>query len=140
MNSNSEEILLGIDYGDSNTGLAFGRSGLAAPLEAFTSKDPENLIAHIGKLVITNKVTKLIVGLPLDWEGKETVQSLKVRKFVKLLKIRVKRPVEFVSEHGTTKEAIEGAIRSGYSMRGRRENDALSAAVIVKRYYSKDLE
>ncbi|MBI2414340.1 Holliday junction resolvase RuvX [candidate division WWE3 bacterium] len=133
----SEEILLGIDYGASNTGIAFGRSGLAAPLEVLPSKNIEGLIGHIGRTVIENKVTKLIVGLPLDWEGKETSQSLKVRQFVKLLKIRLKRPVEFISEHGTTKEAIDGAIKSGISMKARRSNDSLSAAIIVKRYYAQ---
>uniref|UniRef100_A0A7C4XMH0 Putative pre-16S rRNA nuclease n=1 Tax=candidate division WWE3 bacterium TaxID=2053526 RepID=A0A7C4XMH0_UNCKA len=131
-----EEILLGIDYGETNTGLAFGRSGLVAPLEVIDSKNIEVLIEKISRIVIENKITKLIVGLPLDWDNKETAQSLKVRKFVKRLKLRVKRPVEFVSEHGTTKEAIEGAIKSGYSMKRRQTNDHLSAAIIVKRYYS----
>lgn len=136
MKNSKDEILLGIDFGESRTGLAFGRSGLVAPLEVVDSKNEEILIERISRLIIENKVDKLVVGLPLDWNDKETAQSMKVRKFVKRLKLRVKRPVAFVSEHGSTKEAVSEAIKSGFSMMRRRTNDSLSAAIVIKRYYS----
>ncbi len=136
------DIVLGIDYGETNTGLAFGRmsNGLTSPLEVLDSRDVESLIAKIGRYVVANRVSKLIVGLPLTLEGKETPQSLKVRRFCKLLKVRLKKPVDYISEHGTTKEAIEGAIKSGFSMKGRKKNDNLSAALILKRYFSENSE
>lgn len=136
------DIVLGIDYGETNTGLAFGRisNGLTSPLEVLDSRDVEALIAKIGRYVVENRVTKLIVGLPLTLDGKDTPQSLKVRRFSKLLKARLKKPVAFVSEHGTTQEAIEGAIKSGFSMKGRKKNDNLSAALILKRYFSENPE
>lgn len=132
-----DEILLGIDYGDTNTGLAFGKAGAVSPLNVLSSKDENQLFTTIGRLTAENKVTKIIVGLPLTADGKETAQSLKVRQFTRLLKIRVKKPVEFVDEHGTTKESIRGAIRSGISQKRRQINDHLSAAMILKRYYSE---
>lgn len=132
-----EEVLLGIDYGEKNTGLAFGRAGAVSPLTVLDSRDEGQLLAQIGRFVVENKITKIIMGLPLTLDGKETSQSIKVRRFTKVLKIKLKKPVEFISEFGTTKESIQRAIRSGISQKRRQTNDHLSAALILKRYYSE---
>ncbi len=132
-----EEILLGIDYGDTNTGLAFGRAGAVSPLTVLNSKDEGQLLAQISRFISENKVNKVIMGLPLTLNGKETNQSLKVRRFTKILKIKLKRPVEFISEFGTTQESIQRAIKSGVSRKRRQTNDHLSAALILKRYYAE---
>lgn len=133
----SEEVLLGIDYGEKNTGLAFGRAGAVSPLTILDSRDEGQLLAQIGRFVVENKISKIIMGLPLTLDGKETQQSLKVRRFTKILKIKLKKPVEFVSEFGTTKESIQRAIKTGVSKKRRQTNDDLSAALIIKRYYSE---
>lgn len=132
----NKEFVLGIDYGDKRTGLAFGRSGLVKPLKIVETGDLYTLISEINKVIIQNKINKVIVGLPLDESGKDTPQSLKVRKFIKSLKTRIKTPIELISEHSTTQESIRGAIKSGISRKRRGNNDDLSAALIVKRYFS----
>ena len=132
-----EEVLLGVDYGGKNTGLAFGRVGLAEPLRIVNSADPNVVISEISRDTLENKVTKIIIGLPVDAEGRETQQSLEVRRFAKLLKIRLKKPVGFVSEFDTSREALVGTIRSGVSKKGRKETDHYSAALILKRYYNE---
>ena len=133
--TDTEEMLLGIDYGETNTGLAFGRVGLVLPLEVLNSKNDDFLISEIARAVADHRITKIIMGLPTDVEGKETKQSLKVRRFAKLVRIKAKRPVEFVSEYGTTDEAMESAIRSGISQKRRQTSDHYSAAIILKRYF-----
>ena len=45
-----EEILLGIDYGEKHTGLAFGRHGLASPLHVIEGSDP-NVVKAEGNLI-----------------------------------------------------------------------------------------
>ena len=131
------ELLLGIDYGEKNTGLAFGRAGSASPLKVLNSVNKPQLISEIGKIAVSQKVTKLVVGLPLTADGKETAQSLKVRQFTNLLKAKLKKPVEYVSEFSTTTESVQGAIRSGISKKRRNTNDHLAAALILKRYYNE---
>lgn len=135
-----DEILLGVDYGDAHTGLAFGRAGQATPLHVISSKDSGNTLAEISRVVLGNKVTKIVIGLPLDSEGKETNQARKIRRFAKLLRIRVKVPIEFVNESDTSNEAIESAIRSGISQKKRKLSDHISAALILKRYYNERKE
>lgn len=135
-----DELLLGVDYGERNTGLAFGRSGLTSSLEVVDSKNEDVLVAEIARAAAENKISKIIMGLPTTEDGKETQQSEKVRRFAKLVKIRIKLPVEFVSEYGTTHEAIETAIRSGISQKGRQSNDSYSAELILKRYFREKEE
>lgn len=135
--SPKEEILLGIDYGGKNTGLAFGRSGVAMPLKVITSSDENVVVSEIARVALENRVTKLVMGLPLTLEGKETEQSLIIRRFSKVLKIRLKKPLVFVDESDSSSEAIEYAIKSGSPVKNKSRNDHISAALILKRYYSE---
>lgn len=131
----NEEIVLGIDYGERNIGIAFGRNGLVSPIKTVPGKNLQEALNEICKIVIFNKVTKIILGLPVDHEGKETVQSKKTRQFSKFLKIRLKRPVQFVDEYGTSAESLEESINFGIPQKRRKVIDHYSAAAILKNYY-----
>ena len=52
-------------------------------------------------------------------------------------KIHLKRPVAFVSEFNSSKEAISMAIKSGLSQKSRKNDHHLAAALILKRYYNE---
>lgn len=132
-----EEKLLGIDYGSSNVGLAFGINNLVSPLRVLNGKDHHEVIREISRYIIENKVDKIVVGLPLSPDGKETSQSKKVRRFGKLLKVGIKKPVHYVNEYRTTEESITEAINLGVSKKRREIVDHLSAALILKEYYSR---
>lgn len=133
-----DETLLGIDYGESNLGIAFGRVGLVTPIKIVSSKNDGEAIKEISRLAIENKIDKIIMGLPLTAEGKETKESLRVRHFTKMLKIYLKKPVEFQNEFYTSKNALGEAILQGYTRKGRGKVDHLSAALILKNYYSEN--
>lgn len=133
----SNEILLGIDFGETNIGLAFGRAGLTEPLSVISAKNTQNAIKEIAKIAHSNKATKIIIGLPLSAENKETQQSQKTRRFANQLKVFIKLPVEFVNEFETSKNAVKRAIASGVPQKRRRSIDNISAALILKRYYEK---
>ncbi len=129
------ETLLGIDYGAANIGLAFGKSGLVAPIKVISGRDTDEAIREIARIALENKVTKIIVGLPLSDKGKETPQSKEVRKFAKLLKIRLKKPLVFVDEYGSSKDVVKPMIGLGISKRRRRQKDHFSAALILRNFY-----
>lgn len=131
----NEEVLLGIDYGERNIGLAFGRSGLVFPLTVVSGKDIETAVNAIGRFVLDNKVARIIVGLPLSVGGKETTMSQEVRKFAKILRIRLKKPVTFVNEYRSSKDSIDSMLGLGISKRHRKVVDHFSAAVILKFFY-----
>jgi len=135
MAERQEDIYLGVDYGERNTGLAFGRVGLVSPFKVLDSKNQDSLVSEMARVVATEKISKVVMGLPTDVEGRDTAQSLKIRQFAKVLRIKLKRPVEFVSEYGTSEEALSSQIRAGVSRKGRRTNDHYSAALILKRFF-----
>jgi putative Holliday junction resolvase len=128
---------LGIDYGETNIGLALGNNGLVSPLKIVSNKNPDTAINEISKIIIENKIGTLIVGIPLSPDGKETKESLKIRSFAKSLRIATKRPVIFQNERDTSKKALEKAIDLNVSKKKRRTNDHLAAALILKMYYNE---
>jgi len=92
-------------------------------------------INEITLTALHNKVNKIVIGLPIDVDGKETYKSLKVRRFANLLKSHVKKPIEFVNEYNTTYESLRESINLDYSKKSRKNLDHISAAVIVRKYF-----
>ncbi len=135
---NHDNTLLSIDYGESNIGLALGRNGFSMPLHVISGKNEAAALQEIGRITYENKVDKIIMGLPLSAENKETEQSLLVRKFAKKLKLQLRKPVEYVSEYFTSQTALEGSINMGTPQKGRSSIDHIAAAIILKNYYEKN--
>ncbi len=133
-----EQIALGIDYGETNIGLAFGRAGLVTPLKVVSGKNSHIAVQEIARVVVENKVTQLVFGLPKNSDGQETPQCLKVRQFAKLLRVYLKLPTVFVDEYMSTHEALGEAIDLNISMKRRKSLDDLSAAIILKKYYREN--
>ncbi|MFZ2664071.1 MAG: Holliday junction resolvase RuvX [Patescibacteria group bacterium] len=131
-------IILGIDYGKTNIGLALGRNGLTTPLEIVPSKNLNNALMRINRVVIENKIDLIVLGLPLTSDNKDTPESLEVRQFAKMLKTNIKRPVEMQNEYGSSIKAFEEAIDLGIPEKHRRTNDHLAAEYILRLYYDKN--
>jgi putative holliday junction resolvase len=131
------EATLAIDYGDANIGTALGRNGFVCPLKIVPNKQVQGAINEIAKTIIQNRVSIIVVGLPLSFSGKETSQSKRVRVFAKLLKIRLKKPITFVDEFGTSLEAYQEAKETDMPKKRRRKIDHYSAAIILKGYYEQ---
>ena len=129
-----EEVLLGIDHGEKRIGLAFSRDNAVAPLHVLSRMSELNFVNEISKVCKDNHVTKIIIGLPLDSENKETAQSLKVRRFAKLLRVYVKIPQEFVNEIDSSSESMEDSISYGITAKSTMNVDHIAAAVILKKY------
>ena len=130
-----QDTLIGIDYGEARTGIALGRNALVNPLQTYKNLSDEMLIHEIMKTAMENKVTAFVLGIPLQADGKETRQSLKVRAFSRLLKVLSRKPVFMQNEFGTTDEVIRESIGSGVHRGKKTANDHLAAALILKDFY-----
>jgi putative Holliday junction resolvase len=124
-------MILGIDFGGKRTGLALGDTvtKIATPMDTFTTTGDE-LISELLDLIEMEDISKVVVGMPLNENGEETVQSKKVEEFVKDLKSRVEISVTTVDEYLTTKAAAEITRISG------GDTDAVAAAKILDEYFS----
>jgi putative holliday junction resolvase len=130
------EILLGVDYGTSKIGIALGRNGFVMPITEINGKNELSAVHDITRIALENKVTIIVMGLPISGDGKEGFQARKVRRFSKLLKTISKRPLVFTNEYRSTKEAQEEG-RDKSLLSGNHYEDSLAAALILKRYYNE---
>lgn len=143
MKVNKDESLpnfLGVDYGESNIGLAIGNNGIVTPLKIVPTKTGQDAMFEINKVVIENRVGNIIVGLPLTSDNKETRESVIVRRFANTLKTITKRPVIFQNEFGTSKRALEEALDLDVPKKKRATNDHLAAALILKMFFEENEE
>lgn len=134
----TNKFVVGVDFGDVTTGLALGKNGVVTPVKSVMSKDKMFAVQQILRLAKENKASAVVVGLPLSIEGKETPQSIEVRRFAKILKTRLGTQVLFVDEFGSTNEAEEEAIDAGLPQKSRKKVDSISAALILKRFFSDE--
>lgn len=132
------ETVLGIDFGEANLGIAIGSEGLTMPLSCISGKNITTAIHEIVRLSYENKVSRIIIGMPLLKDGKEGRKSFEIRRFANLLRIRAKKPVEFVDESFSTLEAIDRALYTDVSKKRRQTVDSISAEIILKRYFEKE--
>lgn len=135
-----EDTFFGIDFGEIHTGTAIGTNGLVMPLETYKDLSQETLIHEIIKVALQNKIKGFVVGLPVQADGKETRQSIVVRRFTKMLKLISKMPVFFQNEFNSSEESLEEAIKIGTPLNKRTNNDSLSAALILKNFYDEQLK
>lgn len=134
---NSSKTYIGVDYGDSSIGVALGRNGAVLPLKIIDGRNQNSAISELTRVSLDNTAHAFILGLPLSPDGKETAQSLKTRRFAKLLKVVSKKPVIFVNEEGSTAEATEQLLDENSGRRKRRFSDDIAAAIILKRYFEE---
>lgn len=131
------ERFLCLDIGDKRIGVAvsdpFGTYAL--PVKTVVRKNLSADISEIERLVKEKYATAIVCGLPLNFDGSESIQTEKARFFIEKLKSKTGLPVFSVDERCTTVEAEEKLINNGVK-REERKNcvDALAAAEILNGY------
>lgn len=121
---------LGIDYGDKRVGIAVSdpRGKIAFP--RVTLFHNAGLLKNLESVIDTEKISKIVVGLPIALDGSETVQSKKTLIFVEELKKIVGVPVEFENEIFTTHLVERAGVK-------KEHTDESAAALILQSYLDK---
>lgn len=122
-------MLLGIDFGFKNIGLAVADNNFISPLKVIgnSSKVMFTIVEICKKL----KIGKIIVGLP---DG-EIVPA--VKNFARELRIASRLPVIFQDESLTTQDALAKMILIGKRQKPRRQKDAVAAALILENFIER---
>ena len=127
---------LAIDWGERRIGLALSDpSGMIASpagvIERRAGKRPP--VAELVRRAMSLEARGIVLGLPLDGEGNETVRSTECRKVAAELARRTSLPVSLVDERFTTAAALRAVREMGGSTRGRKGDvDALAATVLLQ--------
>ena len=98
---------IGIDYGRRRIGLALSdETGTCVRgLTTIIRKTGRVAVAALLGIIAEEKPAGIVVGLPLDPDGRETAMSEEIRNFAAHLEKSAALPVYFIDESLTSKQA-----------------------------------
>ena len=131
------KYLMALDYGTVAVGLATfvpGRDPFPVPYGKIAYKNDQDLALQAAKIIKTEGIELLIVGLPLYLDGKESKMTATVKSFVNVLTPLISCPILFQDETLSTFEAEDRMKKSPqYNFRiNPKEIDALAATIILE--------
>lgn len=98
--------ILGLDYGSVRIGCAVSDDDERIALPAGTISIPTgDVVSAIAAMVRDRSIARVVVGLPLGMDGKQTAQTMLVQAFIQRLKDALALPVETVDERLTSVQA-----------------------------------
>ena len=134
---------LALDYGSKRIGVAVSdRLGLAAHgVATITYHSTAEAFAEIFRYLQEYEMEQILIGLPLDAEGKEGTSARKVRQFGVALEDFLKQkglslPIVWWDESASTLEAETHLIEAADLSRKKRRKvvDKMAAVFILKSY------
>lgn len=129
--------ILGIDYGDSNLGLAVSDPLLitAQGIGRYRSQNRRADLGHFRKLVAEYGIARIVVGLPLRMDGTSGTRAEKTREFAAWLEKNLEIPVVLWDERLTTRQTR--GIMAGKKIKHDRKKilkDQIAASIILSSY------
>ena len=129
--------VLAIDYGTKRIGVALSDElgWTAQPLETLNRRTLDWDIAHIASLVGTYEVRQVLLGFPLQLDGREGPAIQAMREFQARLEQGVPVPVILWDERLTTKAAEDLLIAADVSRKKRKGVvDRIAASILLQSY------
>lgn len=131
----TEGRILGVDFGDTRTGLALSDPSrlLASGLETLSPGGMEKTAEAVAKVATERDAAAVVVGLPKNMDGTEGFRAVRCREFAEKLSALTGLPVAMLDERLTTVSAsrylnetnTRGTARKGVI-------DTLSAQIILQ--------
>ncbi len=134
--------IIGIDYGDTRTGLAISDSEerLAFSIGAVSAKTIEDAARLVTEKIAEHNAEKAVLGLPKNMDGSEGFRAEKTRKFATALsQINPHLAIDFLDERLTTKAAT--FFLNETNTRGKKRKntvDTVAAQIILQDYLDKN--
>lgn len=134
------ERYLCLDIGDKRIGVAVSDpfNSYSLPVETYHRKNLKTDLVKIQNYVIEKGATTLVCGLPVNFDGSESIQTKKALFFIEKLKELLSVKVVTIDERCSTCEAEEVLISQGKSREERKGLvDSLAAATILQSYLNE---
>lgn len=131
---------MAIDYGGKRTGIA-----VTDPMQiiatGLTTIPSAELIDFIKKYTSTETVERIIIGLPVNWDGTDTHGTLPATQAINRLKKNFPNiPVEAVDERYTSKMAKDAMLEMGMKKKQRRDKklvDEIAATILLQEFLER---
>ena len=134
--------LLAIDYGSKRVGLAISdpTKKIAKAYKTLSNDSVDALLSHIKNEIKINSVEKIILGLPIGMNGKNTYQTKLVLKFNDELKNYFSIPIVLEDERLTSVHAKKSLVFQGFKSTSNKENiDSTAAALLLQKYLNRSI-
>lgn len=134
------EIIIAFDVGDRRIGVAVSDPfcSYAMPLDTyFRTGDLKRDVAAVLSIAGARGATRIVLGLPLNADGTESVQTHKTRRFKEALEGETRLPIYFEDERYTTRAARQDLAFLGVSVKKDKKKknvDSLAATYILEGY------
>lgn len=133
-----EKRAIAFDIGNKRIGVAISDpfNEYAMPCETYVrTRDFDADVAAIAKIAEERGVGVIVCGLPVNFDGTESIQTIKTRQFIDALKQRTTLPVEVEDERCTTAAARETQIQGGIKRENRKKTiDSIAASYILESF------
>jgi len=125
--------ILGIDYGEKRIGLALTdpEAILAYPYATLVKSTRDKLFADLAEVLDKEGVECIVLGLPVDLDGTETLITRQVRNFAASLARRTEIPIHLADERLSTQAAMDDLAVSGMSRKQKKAVVDQQAAVRI---------
>lgn len=129
--------ILGVDYGAKRVGLAISDAGrkIASPLKILHRQNADQDARSLKTIITDEKVTRIVVGLPVHTTGSESQKSREARAYAAWLRELTALPVTFWDERFTTADAEQLLLDAGLTKKRRQERlDMVAAQILLQTY------
>ena len=129
--------ILSLDIGSKRIGLALWNpaSQLAGPLDILHRRTLKDDLSSLRKLIETQSIEALLVGVPTTLGGKETQSTLNSHFWIETLQKQFELPIYSFDESLSTRDAMEILRERGVKARSktaREKKDAIAAALFLE--------
>ena len=136
-----QERFVALDIGSKRIGIAVSDpfNSYALPDDAYIcTKNLEQDIQNIVKIVQEKLATTVICGLPVNTDGTESIQTKRTQKFIDALQNHLQLSIETVDERYTSFAARE-SLQLSNSKKNRKTGkvDSVAACYILEEYLSQ---
>ena len=130
---------IGIDLGSKRVGLALSdkMNMIASPYRTLIVKNEQDLLDQLRLIIVDLKVKTIVLGLPLNMNGKDSAQTKKIREFKSVLSIfnlPIKLEDERLSSVSAKRSLVMQDIKTGHN---KSEIDKRAAAIILQQFLDK---
>lgn len=133
---------IAFDIGDKRIGVAVSDpfNEYAMPCETyFRTKSFWADVEAVAKIALDKGAGVIVCGMPVNFDGTESVQTVKTRDFIEALKTKTELPIVLEDERFTTMQARDTQIMGGVKRGDRKKTiDSIAASYILESYLERE--
>ena len=129
---------IAFDIGGKRIGVAVSDpfNEYAMPCETYVrTRNIDDDARALVKLAKEKNAGVIVCGMPFNFDGTESIQTVRTREFIEYLRERTDLPIELEDERFTTMQARDTQIMGGVKLEDRKKTiDSIAASYILESY------